>query len=65
MIKRLREQTSGKNVSAEWYIGENVRNHITSAPLATGTGLIKDGEVGEVDTATEVRAIAAKSMPDK
>lgn len=27
--------------------------------------LVMDGETGEVDTAAEVRAIAAKSIPDR
>jgi hypothetical protein len=38
-------------------------NRLTSAPLVTVTGLIKVGEVGEVDTAIEVLAIAARSIP--
>ena len=31
--------------------------------LLTSRGLIDDGDVGYVDTAAEVRAMAAKSMP--
>jgi len=34
-----------------------------SGPLLAGIDFMDDGEVGEVDTAAEVRAIAAKSMP--